>query len=174
MIFFITFFIQRAIAPVIPDDWLKQMDKEMIYRITDEAFYTCPFSVEKLYEALIFVGIQNPEIVLKQCIIETGWFKSKAFILGQNPFGMHYSESRETTAMGWEWADFYDGEYHKVSIYNYWYDAVKDYKLWQDYWLNGKILDQQEYYQFLKELPYARNPHYVSIVKQVDLPNLST
>ena len=154
-IVFLFAFIQSTIAPTIPEDWVRRTNNEFIYRITDEGFYTCPFSVEKLYEAIIFVGIQNPEIVLRQCIIETGWFKSKAFIMGQNPFGMHFAESRETNAVGWEWGDFYDGQYHQVSIYKTWYDAVKDYKLWQDFWLKGEILDNDQYYLFLNDGSYS-------------------
>ncbi len=131
---------------------------------------TADFTPELFLQAL-YLYVNNPEIVYRQAVIETGWFTSKVFRELNNISGMHYATTRETTAIGWRWADYYNGRYHKMSKYSHWSDSVRDIALWQQYWRSqGK--DLEDYYGFLRDLPYAAATNYISLVKSIDLPHV--
>ena len=139
----------------------KRIFQEMIFKESS-------LTVQLLYEALVFNGIQNPEIVVKQAIVETGNFKSKIFRETNNPFGMHLASSRKSITTEFVYGDYYDGQFHKMAKFNSWYDAVLDFKYWQDFWLKEELTEEQ-YYVFLRTLPYAADPRYVYKVKSVEL-----
>jgi len=122
-------------------------------------FQSAEFSPQVFYEALIFAGVQNPDIVFRQSILESGWFRSQSFTDYNNPFGMKQPTHRETLCIGTELG-------HGQFIH--WYDAVKDYKLWQDYWVEHH-LDPEDYYSFLDDLPYAEAKNYTRILRTIDI-----
>lgn len=134
----------------------------------EKVFRESDLTTQLLYEALVFNQIQNPEIVVKQSIIETGNFKSKIFIATNNPFGMHLAVYRKSVTTEFVYGDYYDGQFHKMAKFNSWYDAVLDFKYWQDFWLKEELTEAQ-YYVFLRTLPYAADPRYVYKVKSVEL-----
>lgn len=133
--------------------------KEKEIQQKDEHFQQAEFSPQVFYEALIFVGVQNPDIVFKQSVLETGWFKSQLFTQYNNPFGMKQPVHRETLCIGTELGHGY---------FPHWYDAVKDYKLWQEYWIEHE-LDPEDYYSFLDELPYAEAQNYTRTLRTIDI-----
>jgi len=55
--------------------------------------------------------------------------------------------------------------------FDHWFDAVKDYKMWQEYWLDI-IYEPNQYYHFLDTLPYAEAKRYVKTLKRIDLSDL--
>lgn len=140
---------------------IKRNWQEKVFRESD-------LTVQLLYEALVFNQIQNPEIVVRQSIIETGNFKSKIFIATNNPFGMHLAVYRKSVTTEFVYGDYYDGQFHKMAKFNSWYDAVLDFKYWQDFWLKEELTEDQ-YYTFLRVLPYAVDPTYIRKVKSVEL-----
>jgi hypothetical protein len=126
-------------------------------------FYNEPhFTPALLYEALLQVGIQNSEIVFRQSILETGWFESSSFKDYHNPFGMKQPKYRETLCTGTALGH---------GSFDHWYDAVKDYKIWQDYWLDT-IYTPTQYYHFLDTLPYAEAKRYTYTLKRIDISDL--
>lgn len=138
----------------------------------EHSFRESIFTPQLLYEALVYNEIQNPDIVVKQSVVETGNFTSNLFIATNNPFGMHLALSRKSITSEFVYGDFYDGELHKVAKFNCWYDAVLDFKYWQTFWLDT-VLTECQYYVFLDTLPYAANPNYVKIVKSINLNNIN-
>ena len=117
------------------------------------------------FDTLIFLRalhlyVENPEIVYAQAKLETGWFKSPLFLKHNNPFGMKYATKRESTAV----YRARIGRIRNYAGYNHWSDAVKDVALWQQYWREQEKL-QDDYYQFLQDLPYATAKRYVKTVK---------
>jgi len=131
------------------DNWIKEYE-----------FYNSEFSIELFYKALKHQGIKNPEIVLRQAILETGWFKSKLFIKHNNPFGMKYAKVRKNCCKAGT---------KEYSGYSHWYDAVKDYKHWQErYKIN--YTDSNKYYTFLDKLPYASSKTYIKTLKSISIP----
>ncbi|MCB9196467.1 MAG: glucosaminidase domain-containing protein [Flavobacteriales bacterium] len=100
---------------------------------------------ENVYNQLEKFGVEHPEIVLRQSILETGWFECKSCSLQHNNiFGFRYKK--------------------KYIEFDNWVEAVKYYKHWQDERYNGG-----DYYHFLKSVGYATSPTYISKLKSIKL-----
>ncbi len=94
-------------------------------------------TVENLKLQLEKAGVEEVDVVLRQAILETGWFKCTSCSLGSNNlFGF-----------------FYKGKYLK---FDNWVESVEYYKWWQDKLYNGG-----DYYTFLKKVGYATSPNYI-------------
>ena len=111
-------------ASVVYDELLTWQENVRIENLKVKIDTSC-FSPELFLQAL-YLYVDNPEIVYRQAVVETGWFTSPVFRNLNNIFGMHYAYTRETTAIGWRWADYYNGRHHKISKYTHWSDSVKD------------------------------------------------
>jgi len=116
-----------------------------------------PFSQELFFEVLK-MHVKHPDIVMRQAILETGWFTSKSFTKAGNPFGMKLPRTRSTKAIGKKYGH---------AEYQHWYYAVLDYKEWQDYYQVNSTTEV-EYYQFLDKLPYATAKHYINTLKRIN------
>lgn len=92
--------------------------------------------------------IQFPEVVYAQARLESGNFKSKLYQTKNNFLGLYNSRKK----------DFYEFEH--------WTDCLKGYKELLQFKYKGDD-DIQNYYKFLKELPYAEDPNYISKVKRI-------
>jgi len=141
---------------------IQEYQKEnLIYEIEKHIFYLTvfekPFSPELLKQAMYFEGIQAPEIAFKQAQLETGGFTSELFIVAKNVFGMRYARVRDTYAIG---------EYKSHAYYNTWISSVKDYALWQA-WYIEKGHDLNDYFAFLKDVGYATDKKYINKLKEI-------
>lgn len=101
---------------------------------------------EGLVEALDYYGIQFPEIVYAQALLETGHFSSSVCKDYNNLFGLYNSKIR----------DYYSFEH--------WSDSVKAYRDFVQYKYKGNT----DYYTFLINLPYATDPNYIRKIKQLE------
>ena len=101
---------------------------------------------EGLIEALDYYGIQFPEIVYAQALIETGHFKSKLCTQYNNLFGLYNSRTRS---------------YYR---FDNWWDSVIAYRDKVQYKYKGNT----DYYTFLVKLPYATDPNYIRKIKQLE------
>lgn len=101
---------------------------------------------EGLIEALDYYGIQFPEIVYAQALIETGHFKSKLCTQYNNLFGLYNSRTKS---------------YYK---FDNWWDSVIAYRDKVQYKYKGNT----DYYTFLVKLPYATDPNYIRKIKQLE------
>lgn len=105
----------------------------------DDALLT----VENLRELLIEEGVQHADIVLRQAIQETGWFKCTSCSLNRNNiFGFYYKK--------------------KYLSYDNWQECVRYYKRWQDRHYKGG-----DYYAFLKKVGFATDPMMIKIDRDV-------
>jgi hypothetical protein len=114
-----------------------------------------PFTEELLIECIYYERIKNSEIVLIQARLETGFFTSEIFNIGNNCFGMKHPQFRETTAIC---------EYDGHAQYYHWTDSVKDYKLFQEWYesIGFDLGDENdEYLVFLKWIRYATDKKYI-------------
>ena len=107
-----------------------------------------------IYKYLNQIGIKNAEIVMSQCLVETGHLTSKIFKENNNLFGMKEAKQRRTTAIGTKNGHAY---------YKHWHDSVIDYLLYQRAYYNG----EEDYYSFLSRMGYAANKKYIDTVKMV-------
>lgn len=101
-------------------------------------------SKENLYAELVAQGVEFPDIVMAQAILETGHFKSYACINKNNLFGLRKS----------------DGTYMS---FDHWTDAVAAYRKYIQKWDDPP----NDYYEYLDRLGYAEDKSYVSKVKEI-------
>ena len=101
---------------------------------------------EGLIEALDYYGIQYPQIVYAQALLETGHFKSKLCTQYNNLFGLYNSRTKS---------------YYK---FDNWWDSVIAYRDKVQYKYKGNT----DYYTFLINLPYATDPNYIRKIKQLE------
>ena len=100
---------------------------------------------EGLREALEYYEVYHPEIVYAQAVLETGWFTSSLCLNSHNLFGLYNSRTKS---------------YYK---FDHWSESVIAYLNYVQY----KYKPSNDYYQFLKELPYATDPNYINKVKEI-------
>ncbi len=87
---------------------------------------TQPFSTRLFLDALN-VYVLHPKTAMAQVRLETGDFTSNIWKENKNAFGMHPPKIRETLSIG---------ENRHCAVYRNWLDSVKDYRLFQDYWIS--------------------------------------
>jgi hypothetical protein len=88
-----------------------------------------------------------PDVVIKQARFETGNYTSNALWKYNNLFGF--------TSNG------------KLMVYTNWVESVKAYAEWQHKYYKPVVNTEEEYYSFLKKLPYARDGDYIKKLKQL-------
>lgn len=151
-------------APIQAKTGINQWQCEMALAYVLD--YNTEFTPENFYRAMLYAGVLYPEIVYRQAVLESGGFKSDLFILHNNPFGMKFPITRPSTV---KYAASI-GRIKNYAGYASWIDAVKDLKLWQNYYLSiGKLSAGMDYYNFLHNLPYATSRNYIKHVKQINL-----
>jgi hypothetical protein len=138
------------------------MTEESRYQAERSLFYFQvrhePFREDLLRQCLDIEKIRNPEIVLLQSRLETGFYTSDLFMNGNNLFGMKYPYQRPTVA---------SGTYKGHAKYSHWSDSVIDYAMWQQWYISlgyriGRGDDNDLYLVFLKCIPYAEDRRYIS------------
>jgi hypothetical protein len=102
-------------------------------------------TAENVYRILIEYGVKHPEIVVKQSILETGWYKCKYCSMADNNiFGFRKNK--------------------KYIEFDNWIESVAYYKKWQDSYYKGG-----NYYLFLKKIGYAVSEQYETKLKSIKL-----
>lgn len=92
--------------------------------------------------------IKFPEIVYAQARLESGNFKSKLFQTKNNFLGLYNSRIK----------DFYE--------FDHWTDCLLGYRDLLQFKYTGDD-NQETYYKFLKDLPYAMDPEYIKKVRKI-------
>lgn len=114
--------------------------------LTDPVVFFNQSPEEGLIEALDYYGIQYPQIVYAQALLETGHFSSSVCKNYNNLFGLYNSKIK----------DYYSFEH--------WSDSVIAYRDKVQYKYKGNT----DYYTFLVKLPYATDPNYIRKIKQLE------
>lgn len=97
-----------------------------------------------VYREIMKADIKFSEIVLRQSIIESGWYTSHNCLERNNLFGMKGGEKTKDNPHGYK-------------IYKNWVESIKAYKEWQSKRLTP---DVSNYYQFLVDHKYHQSPDY--------------
>lgn len=105
-------------------------------------------TVQKVCAYIMELKIQHPEIVLKQSVLETGWYKSKFLMSRNNLFGFRYK-----------------GKYMRFSS---WKKSVEYYQRWQK---RHYKKPSEDYYAFLLRIKYANGEIYNTTLKTIRLKN---
>jgi flagellum-specific peptidoglycan hydrolase FlgJ len=103
--------------------------------------------IDSVYTYIKESGIQHPRIVMKQAVLETGWFKSPYLMKRNNLFGFRYKKA-----------------YMKFDT---WQKSVDYYKKWQAKYYKDP---NEDYFTFLLRIKYAQSPTYIQTLKRIKLP----
>ena len=103
------------------------------------------------------VNVKHPDVVYKQAILETGWFKSRSFLEHKNAFGMKRPRVRKTTAIGKALGH---------AKYDHWFQSVIDYKYYQEYY-DSLGFEMNDYYSFLEKAHYSSSKNYIKNLKKL-------
>jgi hypothetical protein len=136
----ITFFgLIFTINSLIKDNKVKTVTKTKVIYLHEEDFDT--LSLQNVYHYLNWLGVDSIDIVMRQCILETGWLRH---IPNNNLFGFSY---------GGQTIDF-----------DNWKQSCMYYYCWQKRKYKGGC-----YYDFITKIGYASDPDYIKKLKGIDL-----
>lgn len=111
------------------------------------------FSIDNLVTYLKMQNAPDIEVVVAQFIVETGWFKSRLFTVGNNICGMKVAKKRSTTATG---------TMYGYASFAHWTDSVDDFLLWLKYHNLS-----EGYFDHIQKKSYSENGSYCSLVLKV-------
>lgn len=115
-----------------------RVNKEIKFKYKERHLIT-----HRIRRSLVQHEVKHPNIVLRQAILETGWFScTECSLKKNNLFGFRYKK--------------------KYLSFNTIEESVAYYKEWQEKHYSGG-----NYYDFLKDVGYATNPSYVKLLKSV-------
>lgn len=103
-------------------------------------------------------NVEHPNIVIRQFILESGYFQSDLFVnhnngIGMKPAILRYSSNVGVTENGY-------AKYKSIE------DCIIDYKVWQDIYCSNKT--SNEYYTYLQKV-YAEDKYYIVKLKKIQI-----
>lgn len=93
-----------------------------------------------------------------QIILETNSLTSRICLENNNLFGMKLARSRSTTARGIR---------YKHAYYDNFIESIRDYKLYQDYFLVENCPDEDSYLDMLETNGYSTAVHYCDVIREI-------
>ena len=106
-------------------------------------------------QSIFKLRLDHPDIVMAQCIEESGGFTSKLFVEGNNCLGMKVPGSRPTLAVGTMLGH---------ARFNSWRECIADYAIWQSTF--ARRLTKDEYFAYLDRV-YAEKKGYSGRLKAI-------
>lgn len=107
-------------------------------------------TLDNVYTYLCLLDVAFPDVVARQCILETGWLTSFNCLERNNLFGMKGGKVTEDNPNGY-------------AIYPNWKASCRAYLRWQRHRYSG----ENDYYQFLVDIGYAQSPEYIEKLKSI-------
>ena len=111
---------------------------------------------ENVYLAIRQIGINFPDLVFSQTMLESAELKSKLSVSNNNIFGMRLAKKRPTTAVG---------ERNGYAVYLDWYSCLLDYYEYQKYVLKERAVSKAKYLSMLGRR-YAEDKHYIAKIRR--------
>jgi hypothetical protein len=112
------------------------------------------FFVRQIHEELKCQNVEFSRIVIRQAILETGWFKSKVYRNKNNLFGFRTKNGYLT--------------------FDSWEDSIVYYKKWQKkhYTRFKEKTEDTCYYNFLRWVGYAEDELYITKLKSIRIKHI--
>lgn len=111
--------------------------------------------VDSVYTCIFLLRLEHPDIVMAQCIEESGGFTSLLFKEGNNCTGMRVPFQRPTLATG---------VLYSHARFNSWRECLADYAIWQSTYARG--LTREAYLTYLDRV-YAEKKGYSERLKRI-------
>lgn len=124
---------------------VKQSEEIILLHDTSN-LYNMELTEDNFYYVCNIYSIKYPEIVFAQARLESGNFSSDIYLNNNNCLGIYNSLNNE------------------YKSYNHWTECLLDYKQSVQ---NKYFNNHHYYYQFLKELPYAKDTNYINKLKTI-------
>lgn len=127
-------------------------------RLTDTIYLTVVPEIslhDSVREYMLNIGMKEPEIVFKQCLLESDKFKSPIWKENHNCLGMKVAYQRPTLAIG---------ENRGHAVFKSWQDCILDLRIWQIKYYKDTT---ENYYNFLNRMGYAESTEYESKLKSI-------
>jgi hypothetical protein len=105
--------------------------------------------MQRVYDSIKSAGIRHPEVVMAQCIQETGWLNCNRCCLSSNNIFGFYNKSKKCMK--------FNSQSECIAYYKKWQD--KRYDKWKNKY-PGK-----DYFHFLKSVGYATGDKYNAELK---------
>lgn len=142
----ISLMIALACKPENPQKSIHEIELKI-----DHSYYD--LTPENVYRELMKHEVKFADIVLRQAILETGWFTSYNCLTRNNLFGMTGGKKTPDNV-------------HGYMIYKDWTYSISGYKRWQRrHWSDI----YPDYYTFLKSVGYAESPEYIDKLKKIKI-----
>ncbi|MBN1386844.1 MAG: glucosaminidase domain-containing protein [Bacteroidales bacterium] len=126
-----------------------------IYENLDEIY---KFTWQNIDFWLDYYQVKFQRVAKAQIILETNSLTSKICLKNNNLFGMKLAKYRPTTAKGIR---------YKHAYYDNFIESIRDYKLYQDYFLVENCPDEYSYLKMLETNRYATAMHYVEALRKI-------
>jgi uncharacterized FlgJ-related protein len=136
---------------------IKRLNKQIEFMREDSSSRSDSLCELNVYRYIKSIKLDCPEIVLRQCLLESGFFTSNLCKTNNNILGMKCAKSRPYT---------YIGEKNGYANFKNWKSCIDDYKLLQDKHYRGKT--KEDYYKWLSKF-YAEDPNYIKRLKSIRL-----
>jgi uncharacterized FlgJ-related protein len=135
------------------------LDKEReVSEKIEEVIYDTMTTRDSVIYYLFKHNVEHPDIVLKQFIVESGYFNSDLSLNYNNISGMKNPLGRFTKSIGYT--------NNGYAIYKSLEDCIIDYKYWQLKYASNKTVS--EYYDYLSRV-YAEDTNYIKVIKGIRL-----
>ncbi|MDT8401919.1 MAG: glucosaminidase domain-containing protein [Bacteroidales bacterium] len=132
--------------------------KDSLSNIYDNLDEIYKFTWQNIDFWLDYYQVRFQRVAKAQIILETNSLKSKICLQNNNLFGMKLARSRPTTAKGVR---------YKHAYYDNFIESIRDYKLYQDYFLVEDCPDEYSYLKMLETNRYATALHYVDALRTI-------
>lgn len=110
-----------------------------------------------VYNEILEQGLEFPDIVFAQAVLESGGFTSRVSKENNNIFGMRRPTKRPTTSVGAS---------HGYSVYESWRESIEDYRLFQEMLFSKHKFTRSSYLEYLDKY-YSTTKGYKNRVLRI-------
>jgi len=141
-------------------EYWNTMNPEKLQEMKINNMKDLEFTEQRLEILLKEKGVSDSriEIIMRQAILETFAFTSNIYNENNNLFGMKHPRVRDSYSKGIN---------RGHAVYDNWVESVLDYIIWMDYFADLGYC-QDNYYQFLEDVGYATDFHYIDKLQTIN------
>ncbi len=110
-----------------------------------------------VYNEILEQGLEFPDIVFAQAVLESGNFTSRVTKENNNIFGMRRPSKRPTTSAGVS---------HGYAVYESWRESIEDYGLYQEMLFSTHKFTRSSYLEYLDKY-YSTTKGYKNRVLRI-------
>ena len=109
-----------------------------------------------VYNEILEQGLEFPDIVFAQAVLESGGFTSRVTKENNNIFGMMRPTKRPTTSVGVS---------HGYSVYESWRESIEDYRLFQEMLFSKHKFTRSSYLEYLDKYYSTTKGYKTTLLK---------